>query len=180
MRTLWVALPSLLIIASCAADTTLVPSSYESISSVSLWLQHRVTHSPRELAIIEAELGTRGETNFQSDYLGIRTASSYGNIRYPRNSEITNSKNCSDFGGSASAQKFFLANGGPISDPHDLDRDGDGLACEWGIDISRVVQQYYYKPVPVRVNTYSSTCYTGPRGGRYTLTASGNKNYGGC
>jgi len=24
------------------------------------------------------------------------------------------------------------------------------------------------------------TCYTGPRGGTYTLTASGKKNYGGC
>ncbi|MCC2958945.1 YHYH domain-containing protein [Massilia sp. IC2-278] len=25
-----------------------------------------------------------------------------------------------------------------------------------------------------------STCYTGPRGGTYTLTASGRKNYSGC
>lgn len=24
------------------------------------------------------------------------------------------------------------------------------------------------------------TCYTGPRGGRYTITASGRKNYKGC
>ncbi|CAG9171470.1 YHYH domain-containing protein [Cupriavidus respiraculi] len=24
------------------------------------------------------------------------------------------------------------------------------------------------------------TCYTGPRGGTYTITASGRKNYGGC
>lgn len=24
------------------------------------------------------------------------------------------------------------------------------------------------------------TCYTGPRGGTYTITASGKKNYGGC
>ncbi len=28
--------------------------------------------------------------------------------------------------------------------------------------------------------TGSSTCYVGPRGGTYTLTANGNKNYGGC
>lgn len=26
----------------------------------------------------------------------------------------------------------------------------------------------------------SSGCYTGPRGGRYTITKSGKKNYGGC
>lgn len=25
--------------------------------------------------------------------------------------------------------------------------------------------------------TYTSRCYTGPRGGTYTITASGNKNY---
>lgn len=28
--------------------------------------------------------------------------------------------------------------------------------------------------------TSSSGCYTGPRGGRYTITRSGKKNYGGC
>lgn len=26
----------------------------------------------------------------------------------------------------------------------------------------------------------SATCYVGPRGGTYTITASGRKNYGGC
>lgn len=36
---------------------------------------------------------------------------------------------------------------------------------------------------PVTVPTsppISTTCYTGPRGGTYTISASGNKNYGGC
>lgn len=28
--------------------------------------------------------------------------------------------------------------------------------------------------------TGGATCYVGPRGGTYTLTASGRKNYGGC
>jgi hypothetical protein len=28
--------------------------------------------------------------------------------------------------------------------------------------------------------TADSTCYTGPRGGTYTITPSGNKNYRGC
>lgn len=31
------------------------------------------------------------------------------------------------------------------------------------------------QPIVVR-----PTCYTGPRGGTYTITASGRKNYGGC
>ena len=35
------------------------------------------------------------------------------------------------------------------------------------------------RPVVVG-NSPSSTCYVGPRGGTYTLTPSGNKNYSGC
>ncbi|HCZ01493.1 MAG TPA: hypothetical protein DHV56_16075 [Rhodobacter sp.] len=33
-----------------------------------------------------------------------------------------------------------------------------------------------------RASAYSSgrTCYRAPRGGTYTITASGKKNYGGC
>lgn len=33
---------------------------------------------------------------------------------------------------------------------------------------------------PGHVTQATSTCYTGPRGGTYTITASGRKNYGGC
>jgi endonuclease YncB( thermonuclease family) len=40
-------------------------------------------------------------------------------------------KDCSDFNTQKDAQVFFLANGGPDSDPHQLDgSDNDGLACE--------------------------------------------------
>lgn len=35
-------------------------------------------------------------------------------------------------------------------------------------------------PVSSAASASTQTCYTGPRGGTYTLTASGNKNYGGC
>lgn len=38
---------------------------------------------------------------------------------------------CPDFSTPRDAQLFFEANGGPDYDPHDLDRDGDGFACEW-------------------------------------------------
>ncbi|MGE7954830.1 excalibur calcium-binding domain-containing protein [Lysinibacillus xylanilyticus] len=38
---------------------------------------------------------------------------------------------CSDFDTQRDAQLFFEANGGPSSNPHDLDRDGDGMACDW-------------------------------------------------
>ena len=38
--------------------------------------------------------------------------------------------NCEDFATHEEAQAFFEAEGGPASDPHGLDADGDGLACE--------------------------------------------------
>lgn len=39
-------------------------------------------------------------------------------------------KDCSDFKTHAEAQEFFISQGGPNSDPHKLDSDKDGLACE--------------------------------------------------
>lgn len=37
---------------------------------------------------------------------------------------------CSDFSAQDEAQEFFESEGGPNDDPHNLDRDGDGVACE--------------------------------------------------
>ena len=39
-------------------------------------------------------------------------------------------RNCSDFDDWESAQAFYEAEGGPDADPHGLDRDGDGIACQ--------------------------------------------------
>ena len=39
-------------------------------------------------------------------------------------------RDCADFASQKDAQEFFIANGGPQSDPHRLDGDGDGAACE--------------------------------------------------
>lgn len=39
-------------------------------------------------------------------------------------------KDCSDFKTHAEAQQFFISQGGPASDPHRLDNDKDGIACE--------------------------------------------------
>ena len=39
-------------------------------------------------------------------------------------------KDCSDFKTQKEAQDFFIENGGPASDPHKLDQDKDGVACE--------------------------------------------------
>lgn len=39
-------------------------------------------------------------------------------------------RDCADFTCQGEAQAFFIANGGPALDPHGLDGDGDGIACE--------------------------------------------------
>jgi|GEM_PF-1884324 len=162
-------------------------SQLQALSSASLWTKQATTGSALELAMVEAELGARGEVSFGRWYLGQRTAGAFGTKRYQRTSRISSTNdvmNCSDFSNSAEAQRYFLASGGPLSDAHNLDGDGDGLACEWGKKIAATKKRYSYKaPAPRRATTArrsSSGCYTGPRGGRYTITASGRKNYGGC
>ena len=39
-------------------------------------------------------------------------------------------KDCADFSSQKAAQIFFLKHGGPRYDPHRLDGDNDGIACE--------------------------------------------------
>ncbi len=39
-------------------------------------------------------------------------------------------KDCKDFISQWEAQEFFEKHGGPAFDPHGLDRDKDGIACE--------------------------------------------------
>ena len=43
---------------------------------------------------------------------------------------LAGDKDCSDFRTQAAAQKFFKKHGGPKRDPHRLDADHDGIACE--------------------------------------------------
>ena len=43
---------------------------------------------------------------------------------------VSDSFNCSDFDTQQEAQAQFEADGGPEEDPHNLDSDGDGIACE--------------------------------------------------
>lgn len=52
-------------------------------------------------------------------------------------------KDCVDFASQKAAQIFFLKNGGPSSDPHRLDDDGDGVACE-----SNPAPTYYGTTLP--------------------------------
>jgi micrococcal nuclease len=50
-----------------------------------------------------------------------------GGLRYDPNGP---DRDCSDFATHAEAQEFFIAAGGPQRDPHRLDGDHDGIACE--------------------------------------------------
>ncbi len=63
-------------------------------------------------------------------------------------------RDCGDFATQKRAQIFFLKNGGPKRDPHRLDSDGDGIACE-----SNPCACYFKKTLPdgtaTTVNTAS-------------------------
>lgn len=116
--------------------------------------------------------------------------SGVGTTRFSRdeNGSISASvpdRDCNSFSSSVAAQQFFINAGGPQSDPNDLDRDGDGYACEWGTELKQraaAAEAAQRRTALARQQAAraASRCYTGPRGGTYTLTSSGNKNYGGC
>lgn len=154
------------------------------MSTTMLWSEHVLAKTPLELALVEAELGSRGETTRGASgysFLGEKTVGAYNKPLYPRLQEEKSDVDCSDFKSSAAAQKFFLANGGPVSDSHGLDGDGDGLACEWGSYLKKsALKAKNLRASNRRTVRAASRCYTGPRGGTYTITSGGNKNYSGC
>lgn len=161
------------------------PGRYSALPSDQLWSIYRTTQSEREMAVVEAELGARGETAWIGDYLGKRTRAQYGLSRYSRSSHTqmasrTADKNCEDFPSTGAAQRYFLAQGGPHLDPHNLDGDGDGLACEWGKTIRLVAARHMKKAQTAYRPRSHSRCYVGPRGGTYTMTSGGRRNYDGC
>ena len=60
----------------------------------------------------------------------IRTPTLTATPTEPEDDSEDADRNCSDFDTWREAQDFFLSAGGPESDPHRLDSDGDGIACE--------------------------------------------------
>ncbi|WP_413821259.1 excalibur calcium-binding domain-containing protein [Tateyamaria sp.] len=177
----------LLLQAACSTnDSASISRAVSNASSIQLWAEQRNPQTGAlQLAYVETELASRGQATFGSSYIGQRTSSRFGVASYSRQADASvkekghDLRNCSDFGASWQAQRFFLSQGGPSSDPHNLDRDGDGLACEWGTRISSIAKKAR-QPARVSRPRYTPRCYTGPRGGRYTVSASGSKNYGGC
>lgn len=179
----------LVMFAACAApspDQRLAQLSQASSSD--LWLVQRTTPNVDELRLVEFELVRRNELRFGSAYIGSRSALSVGRAIFPRSTLQTGSVendiySCSDFPNSISAQRAFIQFGGPASDPNGLDADGDGFACEWGTairEISRRAQPAPVRAIAPRSIPSRSRCYTGPRGGTYTITSSGARDYDGC
>ena len=61
-----------------------------------------------------------------------RTSHAVGDQRYSRGFNPFRPRgNCQRFASADEAQRAFLAEGGPGSDPRNLDPDGDGFACGW-------------------------------------------------
>lgn len=48
----------------------------------------------------------------------------------PGGQAVTRDYDCADFRTHCEAQRFFVTQGGPDDDPHTLDADQDGVACE--------------------------------------------------
>lgn len=176
------------LLSACVATTPQpmpsTPASYEQIPSDLLWNRLTLATYTREMMLLEAELAARGETSSGAEYLGRRTIAGVGVPTYQRSAGAGSDRDCADFSSSAEAQRFFLSAGGPFVDAHGLDRDGDGYACEFGQTLRASAARHKTKPLtPARrtatIRT-SDQCFVGPRGGTYTITASGNKNYDGC
>ncbi|WGI20926.1 excalibur calcium-binding domain-containing protein [Amylibacter sp. IMCC11727] len=190
IKSLFIA--SAILLAACASTNPVsINSQVESLPTSRLWFEQSTTRDPLFLAFAEAELARRGQNSSGPYYLGNRTLSALDKPLYDRSQPSkrrrggADLKNCSDFPSSFAAQKYFLLSGGPTIDPHGLDADGDGFACEWGTQLKRTVSKYKAnRRIAERKRRAAarrySTCYTGPRGGTYTITASGRKNYGGC
>ncbi len=61
---------------------------------------------------------------------------------YYRNYISSNSGlGCKKFSNKNDAQIFFLENGGPKNDFHNIDADGDGFACKWDPEIYRKIER---------------------------------------
>lgn len=179
---------AVLVLAGCSADNQSHEVLSERIESAttsrlcSAYFLDRTT--ARGKLMIEAELATRGVNRCPAGNYGRHSLATIGSRTYDREispdfAENASKYNCSDFSSSPAAQKLFLSTGGPVTDSYDLDRDGDGLACEWGTTI-RGLSSYSPKQTTTPRSNTRATCFTGPRGGTYTITASGAKNYNGC
>jgi hypothetical protein len=76
----------------------------------------------------------RYTTYITAAFLSLLVAGGCANTTFSPDTEyqsaVSDSYNCSDFDTQDEAQEQFEADGGPEEDPHNLDGDDDGIACE--------------------------------------------------
>lgn len=60
-----------------------------------------------------------------------QSTNAVGESLYSRGRSLGLQTGCRRFGSDDDAQRAFLATGGPQTDQHGLDPDGDGFACDW-------------------------------------------------
>jgi Excalibur calcium-binding domain len=60
----------------------------------------------------------------------VATAVALAALTVPATPAMAADKDCSDFSTWRQAQNFYKRHGGPKRDPHHLDADHDGVACE--------------------------------------------------
>ncbi|MEO1656344.1 MAG: excalibur calcium-binding domain-containing protein [Pseudomonadota bacterium] len=99
------------------------------ISCTSLGSQDTIYVSPSDYS----QLGLNKKNAYASSGSYTGTSSSIGGVDL---------YDCADFSSSAEAQRAFVRLGGPSSDPSDLDRDGDGFACEFDPTSYRTTRTY--------------------------------------
>jgi hypothetical protein len=177
------------VVAGCAPSTELSKLKLKRTPTSELWSIY--DRDPLSLSGLraEVELISRGQHSYISSYIGEKTRLMVGTPTYTRGLQrqkiLAIDLDCSDFGTEMEAQTFFLSNGGSSVDRHDLDRDGDGFACDWGVQIQQIArnvlktraEQRTQKKAPSYRQSSSRTCHTGPRGGRYYYASSGRKVY---
>ena len=75
----------------------------------------------------------------------------------------------------------FSHGGGLNAEGCHNERRTGGYHCHRGGGAASAKQQgRAHAAAPSQGAPHRPTCYTGPRGGRYTITSSGRKNYRGC
>ena len=89
------------------------------------------------------EINSKEKIRIKSINLAVFARSVSNNVGekiYYRNLLKTdNNLSCKKFSNKNAAQIFFLENGGPKNDYHNLDVDGDGFACKWDPSIYRKI-----------------------------------------
>ncbi len=86
--------------------------------------------SPLLFSDNESRSNEGAENYIQTDFTEMETFERNDNYSKERDYETTGDLDCDDFYDQNEAQDFFESEGGPDQDFHNLDRDGDGIACE--------------------------------------------------